>query len=547
MIPVRTTCSESAIAAAVQRQPLPMSRATGFVVSAEVSNNGEIEVDRRSEDRLTMEYLGTVTQNVTDDLRFDLSVGAQALAYRWDETDAVGQGLVNNDVRSVSAAAILLNGGQASNENRTLGVFGQADFSWRERLYVQAGLRRDESSVFGIEAKPFYSPKVGMSYVISDEPFFQDMIGILPDEAITEFRIRSAIGYSGRHPSSGARSTYDPSTNQISPSEVAIGVRPDDTGNPKLTAEKTREIEVGFDAGFLSDRLGMQFTYFRKNGRDQVLTQPVAPSTGAGGPRVNVGEILTDGFEIAADARVITRPDLAWEVRGALNTVNNKVLDLGGIPETTTMKEGYPLFGAWEYKILDVDLENERVIVSDERKYLGNGANYPGWESVFSTSITLWQSLTFYAQVDGRGDHSIYDGTTEFRDRAMGTGEVSVKGAAVYGADENGNPTEQAIKMYLKRFGPFYTETDGTQVSRRSVDGAYRQNVNTFKLREASVNYRIPTNFVQRYMRARSAAVRVSMRNVHTWTNFRGLDPESDQFLSVPQDKRWTLSMTVTF
>ena len=37
------------------------------------------------------------------------------------------------------------------------------------------------------------------------------------------------------------------------------------------------------------------------------------------------------------------------------------------------------------------------------------------------------------------------------------------------------------------------------------------------------------------------------MRNLHTWTNFDGLDPESDQFLSVPQDKRWTVSMTVTF
>jgi len=98
----------------------------------------------------------------------------------------------------------------------------------------------------------------------------------------------------------------------------------------------------------------------------------------------------------------------------------------------------------------------------------------------------------------------------------------------------------------MKRFGPFETES-GDPVSRGSVDGAYRQSVQTFKFREFSVNYRLPSQFVRRYVRARSASFRFSMRNVQTWTNFLGLDPESDQFLSVPQDQRWTVGMTVTF
>ena len=79
------------------------------------------------------------------------------------------------------------------------------------------------------------------------------------------------------------------------------------------------------------------------------------------------------------------------------------------------------------------------------------------------------------------------------------------------------------------------------------VDGAYRQTVHAFKLREASVSYRFPTRFVQQYVRARSASASLTMRNLHTWTNFLGFDPESDQFLSVPQDKRWTLRFQITF
>ncbi len=509
-------------------------------------NDGQVDETRRAEDRITLEYQGNLTRSLTDDLRLDLAFGGQALTYRRDQTTAIGQGLVNNEVRSVDAAAILLGGGQSSNETRDLGVYSQADFSWRERLYVQFGLRRDQSSTFGIDTKPFYSPKVGVSYVISDEPYFQNLMDMLPEGSLNSLRLRGAVGVSGTQPSSGARSTYDPATNQVSTTQVAIGVRPAATGNPTLKAERSREWEFGFDAGLLDDRIGFEATYFRKNGFDQILQLPVPPSLGASGPRVNVGEILTRGWELAADARILTRRDLAWEVRAAVNTVNNELIDLGGVPESTTRQIGYTLNGAWEYKILDVDVANNQVTVTNERVFLGNGQDYPGWETAFSSYLTLWEALTLYMQIDGRGDHSIYDNTTQFRDRSFGIGAPSILGCAAFMPNHEEPCSEAATIEYMKRFGPFVTE-EGNSVSRGSVDGAYRQDVNTFKLRELGVTYRFPTNIVQQYIRARSASLRFSMRNVHTWTNFDGLDPESDQFLSVPQDKRWTVGMTVTF
>ncbi|MCJ7628638.1 MAG: TonB-dependent receptor [Longimicrobiales bacterium] len=509
-------------------------------------NTGRVSQSRNAEDRFTMDYIGTFRGDITDDLRVDLSVGAQALTRRSDGTNAQGTGLVNNTVRSINSAAELTGGGQSSSQSRDIGVFSQADISWRERLYVQLGVRRDQSSTFGIDSKPFYSPKIGMSYVISDEDYFRNLTGFLPEGAIAELRLRGAFGVSGRQPGSGARSTYGTSTNQISDNAVAIGVRPGTTGNPSLRAEKSRELELGFDAGLLNDRLGLQFTYFHKQGIDQILELPVAPSVGAGGPDVNVGEILTSGIEVASDFRLLTRPNLAWEVRASANTMNNEVIDLGGVPESTSRKVGFPLNGAWEYTIYDVDVANNRVTVSDTLEFQSNGTDYPSWETAFSTTLTLFQSLTFYAQADGRGDYYVYDNTNQFRDRQMGTGESIVKGCAAFGTDASGACTEQATAKYLRRYGPFYTES-GSAVSRGSVDGAYGQIVNSFKLREASVSYRIPSRWVQQYARARSASVTVTMRNLKMWTNFLGMDPESLNFLAVPQDKRWTVRFNVTF
>ena len=68
-----------------------------------------------------------------------------------------------------------------------------------------------------------------------------------------------------------------------------------------------------------------------------------------------------------------------------------------------------------------------------------------------------------------------------------------------------------------------------------------------FRLREVSAPYRVPRAFLTRFARAQTASVTVTMRNVGIWTDFTGLDPETDQFLTVPADKRWTVKFNFTF
>lgn len=509
-------------------------------------NTGQVGEARRIEDHLTFKYLGVINRNISNSLRADLSLGAELLAERSDLTNVTGQGLVNNDVRSVNAASILLNGGQSSSEERQVGFLAQMDLSWRERVYLAFGTRRDESSSFGAESKPFYSPSVKLSYIISDEDYFRNAFDFLPNGFISQLKLRGAWGVSGRQPSSGARSTYNPATNLVGPGDLAIGVRPNDTGNAEIRAEKSREYEFGIDAGLLNDRLGLEATYFNKTGIDQILELPVPGSLGAEGPRVNIGSLRNTGFELAANARILTMDNVAFELRGSVATLENELLDLGGVPESATRKVGFPLNGEWDHKILKVDPVNNVVTVTNEREFIGNGSNYPGWDTAISGSLTLFKNLSFYAQVDGRGDRYLSDGTSEFRDRQFGIGEVSVKGAAAYGTNPDGTPTAEAIDQYMRRFGPFVNE-DGDPVSRGNVEGAYLQDGTFFRLREASVFYQVPREFARKYAKASSLSVGLTMKNLHTWTDFTGLDPESDQFLTVPADRRWTMRVQVTF
>lgn len=509
-------------------------------------NTGQIGDDREVNDRVTLDYIGTITHNLTNTFRVDWSIGSQAIAQRTDATRVTGQGLINNDVRSVNAAATLLNGGQSSSESRRLGVFTQADLSWRERMYLQLGVRQDRASTFGIDSKPFLSPKVGLAYVISDEDYFRRLTSSLPSNFITQLKLHSAYGISGIQPGSGARSTFNPATNLVAPGQLSIGVRPRDTGNPDIRAEKSQEFEAGMESGFLNDRLGLDVTYFRKKGVDQLLTLPVPGSLGANGPTVNVGALVNSGFEVAANARVLTYNNVALELRGTLATLKNRLLDLGGVPPSATRKVGFPLNGQWDYRIDSISVTNNKVYVTDSLQFMGNGPNYPGWNTALSGTLTLFHNLSLYAQIDGQGDNMVYDGTNEFRDREFGISDVAILGAAAYGKKSDGTPTDAAVLEYMKRFGPF-VNASGQTLSRTTVDGAYLQSGKFFKLREASVTYALPRDWAERYARAHSASVGITFKNAVTWTDFTGFDPETQQFLTVPSDKRWMLRFNVSF
>jgi TonB-linked SusC/RagA family outer membrane protein len=515
-------------------------------------NTGQVGEARRIDDRYTMDYLGTVRHSFTPDVRVDWSVGAQALIRQTDLTTVTGLGLVNNDVRTVNSAAAVSNGSQTNAENRDIGVLTQGEFSFRERLYIQAGVRRDQSSSFGANSKPFYSPKIGFSYVMSDEDYFRSLTSALPEFAITQFRLRAAYGISGRQPTTGARSTYNAATNLVG-TNLVVGVRPGDIGNPDLRAEKGQELEFGADMGFLRDRLSLEATYFHKKGIDQILQLPTPGSVGSlNGPRVNIGSLLNKGWELASEARLITRENVSFSLRGSLATLQNELLDLGSVPPSATRKVGFPLNGEWDYNIDSINTAGNdpttwRAYISDSLQFKGNGSNYPGWDAAFAGTLTLFKDLSFYAQLDGRGDRWLSDEAAEFRDRQFGQSEVAIVGAAAYGTEADGvTPTQKAKEMYVRRFGPF-TNASGTTINRSNTEGDYLQEGKFWKLREASVNYNLPSTFVRRYTRARGVTVGLTARNLLTVTDFTGLDPETNQFLTVPSDRRYTMRFSLTF
>lgn len=514
-------------------------------------NIGQVSEGRQHRDAYTIDYLGNINRQFSEDLSADFSFGGQFLATRTDLAYVTGIGLVTNAARSVDAAARRGNSGQSFSEERQLGFFGQVMLSMWDRMFLQVATRVDQHSAFGSESQNFLSPKVGVSYVVSQEPVIQNA---LPG-FINEVRLRAAYGTTGRAPSQGALRTFDPQPYAISATATEPGVIPDNPGNSELKAERGTEFEAGIDLALFSERLGIEVTYFNKSTRDLILSRPLPPSSGFdSNPLVNIGEVVNSGIEVAANASLVTTENFGWSTRIGFNTLHNEIIDMGGVAPfgaMNRMMEGYQT-GVFvsqkikEYKDIAPDPTKPDslvpgAVVSDDLEVIGN--LLPTFEGSFSSTMNFFRNIQLYAQLDWKTDFYIYNNTDQFRERQFGQGERWVRRNEILSEQER-----------IRRFGPF-VDSKGNPVNPSSVNEAYIEPGDFLRLREVSVTYTLPRG-VTTLMRASGASISLAGRNLGLWTKYSGADPEVNsatqafgrqEFLTMPAPRRFVARLNLQF
>jgi TonB-dependent starch-binding outer membrane protein SusC len=509
-------------------------------------NSGQVGEARQNYDIFTIDYLGNLTHRLNEDIRADLSFGTQFITESNDVTNATGTGLITNAARAINAAARATGGGSYS-EEKSIGVFGQLQLAFFDRLYPQIALRADRHSATGRDAGIFLSPTIGLSYVASDEPAVRNM---LPD-AISTLRLRTRWGTTGRSPSGGALQTYSAQPFLITATTIGSGVVQGNPGNRELKPERGEEIEIGMDVGMLNERLGLELTYFNKTSKDLVLARPLAPSAGFTSASVlqNIGELVNRGIEVAAVAQLVQRPNFAWEQRIAMNTLHNEVTDLGEVSpfgSLNRVEQGFQPYAFFVNPILSVDAANNRAVVRDSLEFYGN--LLPSFEGNTSAMVSLFNVVRLYGQLDWKHDFYIYNNTDQFRERQFGTGERWVRRNEMV---ESGEMTDDER---IRRFGPFVRE-DGTGIAAGNVNEMYVEPGDFYRLREISATISLPRDWAELF-RSQGASITFAGRNLALWTKYTGPDPEINSataansrmdFLTAPPARRFVTRINLQF
>jgi outer membrane receptor protein involved in Fe transport len=130
------------------------------------------------------------------------------------------------------------------------GYFAQSQIGWHDWVFGTVGGRYDFSSAFGENAGGVFYPKASLSMVPSDRQGWSSTL-------LSTFRLRAAIGQSGRQP--GAFDQFTTFAPQVT--AVGAGLIPSALGNPDLKPEISTELEAGFEAGLFINKVLVGFGF----------------------------------------------------------------------------------------------------------------------------------------------------------------------------------------------------------------------------------------------------------------------------------------------
>jgi outer membrane receptor protein involved in Fe transport len=377
------------------------------------------------------------------------------------------------------------------------GAYLQQNWGLYDRYFLDLGLRADGNSAFGDEVGTQYYPKVGLSYHLSGESFFQDAISA---DLVSNLRLRANFGVAGNFPPPFAHDRTVSFASYLGGQSAGLG----QPGNPDLRPEKTHTYEVGAELEALAGRLIIQLTRYDARTRDALFLAPSAPSTGEAVQMRNVGEIQNKGMEFRVSGDVVRTPDLNIRLGAALNTLHNEVVSTGGTPAfdisgfssstvTSVVEEGMPVGFLRGSK---ATFAPDGTIAKVERlQYLGSPL--PTRFGSLNMDVTVRRNLRLSAAADWQTGAQMHSFNRQFRFN-HGLHDPDVPQATL-------NAVRSSV--WLDITNVFVEDTD------------------FLKVRNISASYTVPDNLVGRW--ANGLEVGLAIQNPIGWWSST-FDPESD-------------------
>ncbi len=430
---------------------------------------------------------------------------------------------------NLGATSSLFSVDEGFSEVITVGGFVREQLAYHDRLFLGLSLRGDNNSAFGTDYGFIYYPAANLSWLPSEEAWFPKL------SWLTSLRLRGAFGTSGLRPDFRDAITYfSPVSVQVDGSDVS-GVTLSSTGNTKLKPERTSEYETGFDAGFLGDRLGLEFTYFHKESQDALIQRRLAPSFGlTASVWDNLGSVLNSGTELSVNARVLDTDMLQLDLSFTNTSLKNEILALGEGVEPIILnrgnqrqQQGYPAGAYFQTPYTYDDANGDGLLSASEVSLVPApcdtcmaerfaGPMLPTYTRTISATVGVGHYVQVSTLFEGRGGNKQLDYTASFRDRTSYSFAAGgrVPTGTFAASDPNAPLSEQAAFIASR----YYASNWG-----------YIKDASFVKWRELSLTLFAPPVLTHLVPQLDNASVTLSGRNLATWTNYTGLDPEINE------------------
>ena len=487
--------------------------------------------------KLTSNLFLTFQKDLTEDVSLELMIGNSVEETNVRTEYASGSDLLAPGIYSISNIPLERQSlTEVISRKRLVGAFGDLKLSWRDALFLTATARNDWSSTLPKNNRSFFYPSVGVSAILTE--LFENMKS--NDNGLSYLKLRGTWAKVGKDvPRTGMLESYL-ATNYNGLASSAYAWNGVNVGNPALEPEFTNSYEVGFDSRFFNNRIGLTASYYYSKSDNQILVDlRVPPTTGTFYATVNGGYIENSGFEMLLDAKVISKPDLAWDLTFNFGTNKSNVEALPG-----TIKEAY-MSDSWTYlnsaagaAILNgslFGLRGYRPTLNDNGQVLIINSN--GWPTLTTGT---------YTDVDRQPDYTLgITSNLSYKNVNLSFLFDIIKGGNIYnatssalvyyglspitldrgttmvfnGVDENGNANTIPVVKDQDYYRQFYAVNSENFIE----DGSYA------RLRYITLSYNFPKDLIDK-LSFSNLEMYVTGRNLLTITDYSGVDPEVNTF-----------------
>ena len=491
---------------------------------------------------------------------FGILAGYSEIARQDNGLSASRTNFFNNSVQVISQ------GSEASRDNNGFesewalrSYFGRFNYAFAEKYLLELNGRYDGSSRFYGDNQYGFFPSLSVGWRISEEDFWSPV-----NDIVNDFKIRGSWGQTGNQ-TVGLYSYYGALMTQpyIFSEEVAPGVLQRVLANKNLSWETTTQTNIGFDAYFINNKLGLTFDYYHKRTEGILLELPIPAVVGLNPPPQNAGIVENKGWEMALNYRS-SEGAINYFISANISDNVNKVIDLAGtgpyiegwtLDPIFIIKEGLPINAHWGYKTDGLFQSQEEV----EESALLDPNSHPGdvkYVDLNGDGIVNSQDMTmignpFPRYIFGLTSDLSYKGVgLSIQVQGVGKQDTRLSGSLAEGGNQEGF-TPAIYTDYWTEDNPDarfprpekYNLRNAQNNDRLIINGAY------IRLKNVQLSYSLPEQVLRDMLS--SARVYISATNLLTISKLNewGLDPEfpSGRANYYPQTRLITLGTNILF
>jgi TonB-linked SusC/RagA family outer membrane protein len=418
---------------------------------------------------------------------------------------------------------------------RTLSQMGRLNYSYDSRYLFTVTARRDGSSVFGNNNKYATFPSVAIGWNIAKENFMQPF-----SDVVNNLKLRVSYGISGNEAIGVYQSLF-----KMDVSTVAFGGQSLTTlkattrmGNDDLTWETTKGFNTGLDFGLWNNRVNGSIDFYATETSDILLIRSIPQITGYTDVYANIGKTENKGIELTINSKNIVINGFTWATTLVFARNKNKIVDLYGDGKNDLGNRwflGEPVGVIYDYTKVGIWQEDEIA-----------AGNHTNWDpTALAGDLKLADISGPAGMPDGKiddSDRSIL-GQTDPKWTGGITNTFTYKDFSlsifintVQGALRNNSQLGMASDELGRRNGPaeigYWTPANKSNEWRslgnhsNSHGYGFPSDASYTRIKDVTLSYNLPKSATNK-IGISSLQVYVSGRNLYTFTNWIGWDPEA--------------------